>query len=244
MEVPMYISSLVVEVTRRCNIQCEHCLRGDAQKVDISKETIDNVLKDVTFISGLTITGGEPTLAIPAIKYLVEQIIKRDIELGYFYVVTNGKVASKPLMHILIDLYAHIGPYNQDDEMCGLVISGDQYHRVEVGEPKEAKALYKALTFFRADDRQGDLENVLTEGRAKDMNGSPVRQEHLEVEKDITDEVRVNDGNLYINALGDVVSGCDFSYESQEDFKIGNVNETSLKEIMTAYANKQEAVNV
>lgn len=29
------LESLVVEITRRCNMKCPHCLRGNAQRVDI-----------------------------------------------------------------------------------------------------------------------------------------------------------------------------------------------------------------
>ena len=35
----IYVESLVIEVTRRCNMRCEHCLRGDAQNLDISTAT-------------------------------------------------------------------------------------------------------------------------------------------------------------------------------------------------------------
>ena len=40
------IDSLIIEVTRKCNMQCEHCLRGAAQR-----KTIDDnhkILLDIT----------------------------------------------------------------------------------------------------------------------------------------------------------------------------------------------------
>jgi len=29
------VSNLMIEVTRRCNMCCDHCLRGDAQDLDL-----------------------------------------------------------------------------------------------------------------------------------------------------------------------------------------------------------------
>lgn len=44
-------SRFMFEVTRRCNFQCEHCMRGDAQNVDLSESAIDNLL-DQTLAMG------------------------------------------------------------------------------------------------------------------------------------------------------------------------------------------------
>ncbi len=37
----MRVYSLILEVTRRCNMCCAHCLRGDAEDIDMEKETVD-----------------------------------------------------------------------------------------------------------------------------------------------------------------------------------------------------------
>ena len=42
----------------------------------------------------------------------------------------------------------------------------------------------------------------------------------------------VEDGTLYVNVHGDVLTCCDLSYESQKEVKIGNVNEASLEGIL------------
>ena len=31
-------ASGIVEVTRKCNLKCEHCMRGEAQNVTLTKE--------------------------------------------------------------------------------------------------------------------------------------------------------------------------------------------------------------
>lgn len=50
-------ADFAIEVTRRCNMCCDHCLRGMAQNLDII------VLPDHVFF-----TGGEPFLNVKAIN--------------------------------------------------------------------------------------------------------------------------------------------------------------------------------
>lgn len=238
----MYINELVIEITRRCNIQCMHCLRGPAQKVDIDNKTIDKLLEGITSISCVTFTGGEPSLAVSKIKYFTKRVKELGIEVHSFYVITNGKVASVALAHALMDLYAYCNPFDQEDFMGGLCISQDQYHR-EIGyEINSAKRIYGALAFFRPDDRKMDIETPIDEGWAR-INGIGRRTERPNMNVIGLDD----DGNVdrveevvYINALGDVVPSCDMSYESQKVHKIGNVHDNSLAEIMKQLAGPVE----
>ena len=65
----MYVQDLILEVTRRCNMACEHCLRGDAQNMDMSTEVVDQILEHCDRIGAVTFSGGEPSLNIPLIRY-------------------------------------------------------------------------------------------------------------------------------------------------------------------------------
>ena len=38
---------LAIEVTRRCNMQCSHCMRGHAENHTISKEVVDRLFDEV-----------------------------------------------------------------------------------------------------------------------------------------------------------------------------------------------------
>lgn len=42
------ISCFAIEVTRRCNLNCDFCAKGEAQGMDITKETIDKTLDEVS----------------------------------------------------------------------------------------------------------------------------------------------------------------------------------------------------
>lgn len=46
----IYYYQLQFELTRRCNQECAHCCRGEAQNIDIKKEIIDDFFEKMTFI--------------------------------------------------------------------------------------------------------------------------------------------------------------------------------------------------
>lgn len=43
----IYVNYLAIEVTRRCNMKCNHCLRGDAQNLDISTAVLSGIASSV-----------------------------------------------------------------------------------------------------------------------------------------------------------------------------------------------------
>lgn len=111
MKLDKYISTLAIEMTRRCNLNCNFCGKGTAQNIDISKEIIDKTLdemKDV-YIDTLRISGGEPLLVPEMICYLVDQIIKRHIHINNISMFTNGNVEpNEELKDSLIDLLVYL----------------------------------------------------------------------------------------------------------------------------------------
>ena len=67
--------NLGLMVTNKCNLDCKHCCRGCKNNKDMSKEVIDTVLDQTTLIGNLAICGGEVTLAVPTLEYIITQII-------------------------------------------------------------------------------------------------------------------------------------------------------------------------
>jgi MoaA/NifB/PqqE/SkfB family radical SAM enzyme len=224
----LYLSSLVLEVTRRCNMACPHCMRGDAQSIDIPTTVIDRVLDAVQGhgIGSVTFTGGEPVLNVPVIQYFVDQVQSREIGVGSFFVVTNGKVESLPLMHALINLYAIC----DEPELCGLVVSSDRYHE-SVSKPK----LYSALKFFNAEGHgPASEEYIIRSGRAH-VNGIGKKKYRERAESwdfDTQDDYICVNNTLHISANGNVMPGCDFSYRRIDRERAGNVLRESLKDII------------
>ena len=234
----MYISNacnVVIEVTRRCNMCCAHCLRGDAEAVDIQEKYIDAFLDSFAnagYISSLTFTGGEISLNIPAIRYTLNAVRERNISVGSFYMVTNGKAVDKMADLALASLECWNSCDDKDDYSCGLCISSDDFHE-EISS--ESASILSGLKYNR-DDKVTDFRKhyLINEGRAKTINANQILKREpmvskltIEYERNCAQRseagIDITDGELYLNAIGDVVVGCDWSYESQKKYRIGNV---------------------
>lgn len=118
-----------VEVTRRCNLKCRHCLRGDAQEVDIDLHSIEALLEQTAKIYNLSFTGGEPTLNVPAMAYTLEALRQREIPLCSVTVTTNGTLKSQGLVETLRGFSQYIAPWREPDDDVRLLISKDRYHK-------------------------------------------------------------------------------------------------------------------
>lgn len=40
------LNNIAIEVTRKCNAKCSHCMRGESQNIDTTKEIIDSILNN------------------------------------------------------------------------------------------------------------------------------------------------------------------------------------------------------
>lgn len=234
----MYItnaSTVVIEVTRRCNMCCAHCLRGDAQNVDIGPEYIDKFFEKFrpgASISSITFTGGEIALNLAAIWYTLEVVKRRNISVYDFYMVTNGKDASKmpELASVSLAWWAYCNSCDYfEEDYCGVSISGDEFHE-DIDD--DAYAILSGLKYFREKDKKTDFSDValINEGRAKGLSSSAYKKEepedvYLDVINLGSDLLDVSGASLYLDAKGDIVVGCDWSYESQDERKATNVAE-------------------
>lgn len=84
--------TLALQVTRRCNLRCDLCGKGEPQNIDITKEIVDKTFDQVQnyYISDLRLNGGETFLNPEMIAYILEQIEKRNIMVNRIFVFTNG----------------------------------------------------------------------------------------------------------------------------------------------------------
>lgn len=132
---------LIVEITRRCDMSCKHCFRGDAQCVDIAPQHIDHLLDQTEVIGRLVITGGEPLLNVEALSNLYDAIRTRGVMLLGFELISNGHTFDKGFADIIKrfgDLvYAcnrlcrpNLSRLPRKDfvSLCVLGISLDRYH--------------------------------------------------------------------------------------------------------------------
>ena len=162
-------STLVLEVTRRCNMHCEHCMRGEQQNKDISYETIDALLQNTKSISDITFTGGEVSLNTDAIKYTLKLCKKYNIPVYGFYMATNGKEVNNDFLCACIEWYAYVIECGGEDEICGLALSKDMFHE---DIPIENENKLRAFSFFKEDKFTNfNTVSLLNLGKARNLSG-------------------------------------------------------------------------
>lgn len=226
---------LVFEVTRKCNLSCEHCLRGDAQNVDMTKEMVNDILSQTESIGAITFSGGEPVLGIDILEYIVDEIIRRDIPVGNFYVATNGVIVSERLALTLLRLYSHLEDY---EDFSALDVSVDEFHENECFDISEF-GIYRGLSFFNI--RENDYskpEYIISRGRAYENGIGVKNRSEPDPEIEIINGVcTITESIIYINAKGDIINGCDFSFDEQDELKICNVSEDIAHQFLSHFGN-------
>ena len=217
----MVLDNLVFEIGRGCNMKCAHCLRGEAQNVQMKYDCIDKVLENVESLNSLTLSGGEPMMYPETIEYIINKIIERKISVMSFFIATNGSIISEKVAMALVRLFA----WCDEKELCELKISADKYHNNDY----EVIEFWKMFSFTNVDTSLED-KYLLAEGRAFDIVGA-----HRKPSDDgitMEDEDTVSEGFIYVNALGDILTGCNYSYESQQWKAHGNVYDSDFCDIV------------
>lgn len=212
-------NTVTMEVTRRCNMQCEHCLRGKAQNKDLPKAYIDALMSQMEYIGDITFTGGEPSMVPEIIEYALESAKRYEVSVGNFYIVTNGKKATEDFAVACLKWYA----YCEDNECTGVELSQDDYHETALD-----CGLLQGLSFFSL-RRRTDYDRVIPMGKAKDWaQGRLPEREYFTLYEE-EDCYNLEEGMIYLNCKGEIIGGCDWSYTLQNKHKICNVGELSLE---------------
>ena len=207
----IWVEQLCLEVTRRCNMGCAHCLRGDAQDVDISHAIIDEIFNQVDGIGQVTFTGGEPSLNVSAIRYFFQRAERAGKMPASFFVATNGKANQEKLAVELLRQY----PKMEERELCGVALSIDEWH-----DPQEyGNSILKGLSFYSNIKEFPEGYNLVPDGRAVNLHLDSkrirsLRSSHIIVSEDSDfDSGEISVELLYVAANGNIVGDCDMSYK-------------------------------
>lgn len=123
------LDNFIIEVTRKCNLKCKHCLRGDAENIDFKKEDLIKFIEETNlkYINTLVITGGEPFLNLEGMKDILEILKEKEIEVSNFFIATNGTKFGLKELNIVADYYN----FCIDNDISMVKISNSQYHQEE-----------------------------------------------------------------------------------------------------------------
>ena len=138
--------ALGVEITRRCNLKCLHCCRGDAQDMTITPEIVDAIFENVDECPKWEIMGGETLLAMEMLEYFIKTLTHSDIGAKSFSFTTNGSILNPDL----IPLLAYFSE-SEEDRTAGIRLSDDPFHDIE--QTKKAFEFYsrQASNYKRID---------------------------------------------------------------------------------------------
>ena len=208
----LYAKYLNIEVTRRCNMACAQCLRGDARNEDVKLEYITTFLENFQSIHYLGITGGEPSLNPKAMAHILEVCKKNNIQVSRFDVVTNGTQTS--MSDEFISVCQGLWDYQENKDTAEfdhmLELSDDEYHDKTL-HPQVIDKLSQ-YPFFGMRGCSSYIY-LFKEGRCKE--GGKINYQPLYLTT--SDYVY---GDIYMNVKGQIVSDCNMSYETQEKQKV------------------------
>lgn len=195
---------------------CEHCLRGEAQNKDLSKEFIDALMSQLGYVGDIVFTGGEPSLVPEILEYALESAKRHEVAVGSFFIATNGKKITEDFVTACVKWYV----YCEDNEITNIKLSQDDYHETAIDFD-----MLKALAFFREEEHSN---SVIAMGKAEDWGDKkPPTREGFTIYDEI-DCVNVDEGTMYLNVNGELIAGCEWSYEKQSENKICDISSLSL----------------
>lgn len=203
----LYAKDLCIEITRRCNMSCTHCMRGDIQNVDIDHRHIKSLLKHFQHIQHLNITGGEPSLNVKAIRYILKQLKLYNIHVYSIYIVTNGSLSS--ISKEFIDICSELYEYQEEEDGYShmLEMSDDKFHNNQYHQ--KVIATLMQYPFFGLRNQAKEIF-LFKEGRSTTGYPNPVHGIYLTSENYVY-------GDIYLNAAGNVIGNGNLSYQRQQE---------------------------
>ncbi len=239
-----------IEITRRCNLSCKHCMRGDKEPCDIRRELLEKFFDEVKSSNRVVISGGEPFLCYKGIRELIEVMKEKKVQIPKVMIVTNGTVYDERIYDLL----------EENFEDISIHISTDDYHIESIEStytsiipslsprlhPRTETEILKNMELHKKRGHlkslYGNPKTVLNSGRARDLDKpkEPFRPlgyfytEH-------NSKVLIAGPIIYLDSLGYITEG-DTEYASRDELSIGNLNTTSLSSILRNNALKIEGM--
>jgi hypothetical protein len=203
---------IIFEITRWCNMECAHCLRGKRQRLKMDSYIYDRFY-DLFGSTPTFLTGGEP-LTNPEAIFDIGRYVHPYDEVA---MITNGKNVPASTVRML-QLLSH---HTKIDIEC----SHDHYHEYARDFWKiEELAEYMDNIAARKSQRP-EYYNLMDQGRAKENQIGVNTPNNFIPEFDFwpeRDEIDLY-VNLYLNVNGEFITGCDYSYEEQSEHVIASI---------------------
>lgn len=156
----IYWDNFCIEITRRCNMKCIHCMRGEPQNLDMNLTYIEEVFKNTAYIGVLHFSGGEPALNIPVLEGSLELAKKYNVMILNIDIITNGKEVPDSFIDIVKQWKKYCSLFNANQQE-GFYLTIDPFHE-EIDLKNIKKITANNLGQIRL-DRYRPKKNIIIE---------------------------------------------------------------------------------
>lgn len=246
------LEAVALETTRRCNMKCEHCMRGESQNIDMPKEYIDALLdnSDISRIGQICFSGGEPTLNPEIIVYTINKIISNNIDVRSIVMVTNGKVFNKEI----VDAFNRFNEYVNQMEIKEIEKLDFDYNVIDKEEWIKSVTDNHARITFSIDKFHYPITDDVKSQYYQNAKGIVITEHDLEDDKILKtgnanfgkeynyrlEPIIYANGNwivteLYITAKGYITTPGDGTYSDMDKINIGHINNLNIEKMLSEY---------
>ncbi len=231
------IKDVSIEITRRCNQKCEHCMRGDSENIDISKDYIDKLFsEDKLIIANLNLSGGEPTLNEELIEYIIDKIIDEKIIVLSLQMTTNGLIYSERIIKAFERFHAYVNNrlinlynfFKLQSPITAIRLSNDQYH-LPTSNYKDYLGPIK-IEYTGSKDYLDD--EILLAGRARHFCFGQYYDYHLyNIDFYNNGMIDIFNNSFYLTATGFVTNNGDGEYKDMDIINFGRIEDFSFDKL-------------
>ena len=249
------LHNLDIEVTRRCNLRCEHCMRGESQNININKDYIDVLLDnpEIKQIDKILFTGGEPTLNPEIIIYTINKIINNNLNVLSLAMVTNGIIYNDELVKAFyrfnefrnnkIKKVITKRYINLDKEQVDKILKDNSKHvRITFSTDNFHAPLKDDIknNYLKYNDNFIINEFAIEEDEVYQTGLSTYGKEFTYRLKDINYSSKDNEtytiqGELYLTSTGYLTSEGSGEYNDMDIINLGHINNIKFKDVLTKY---------
>ena len=261
MDIPKYeIGTVFVELTRKCNMNCPHCMRGEARRTEMSGRVMRALVDKLRgkSVGTVCLGGGESTLAPALVSKLWKMLVSAGVYPSMFSVVTNGKAMPPAFMNAVAkiqrhaevnvmasfdDCHDHVDEdefYERRKRLLKVTAEADRFHRgVSMAFRYGGTGIHTPYADDLIQTHRHTRSQVLMMGRGAS---------HYQGEAAVTvlpyalgledpDSPPLCEDDFYVDANGNVWPSCDLSYEfmrRRARFRLGNVTDRRFDWLLAA----------
>ena len=234
------VINLGFETTRRCNLACAHCYKGDAQPVDIDPQVPMKVFEYFNYFDIIHLYGGESQLNPAGLQHINNAIKEHKVKFNELSFVTNGTIINKEFFEILKETQS----LSRHKKSPVISISNTHFHDEAIKNigltrkdiTTNCRKLRNSYPDFLFIERSAYTQEetgyyVKNVGRAKDFKNTIQRMHKTEMDISEFSDKRFLFSQFNTDAKGNVIERMQ-EYETGDTKKFGNVLTTPMEEIL------------